>query len=103
MYQVKDLPLTKDAGATQDHLNNLAAPISSAMQRLDYKTKVSLDHMHRYSSAHTLGCLAEDMAWSVCAYALQCQAYGALLGYYNGALKRVRWDKAQLVVKMNEW
>ena len=31
------------------------------------------------------------------------QAYRAWLGYYNGALKKLRWDKKQLVQQANMW
>ena len=31
------------------------------------------------------------------------QAYRAWLGYYNGHLKKVRWDKKQLVAQANAW
>jgi len=31
------------------------------------------------------------------------QAYRAWLGYYNGHLKKVKWDKQQLVVQANMW
>lgn len=31
------------------------------------------------------------------------QAYRAWLGYYNGHLKKVRWDKRQLVEQANAW
>ena len=31
------------------------------------------------------------------------QAYRAWLGYYNGHLKKVRWDKKTLVRQANEW
>lgn len=31
------------------------------------------------------------------------QAYRAWLGYYNGQLKKVRWDKKQLVQQANAW
>ena len=30
------------------------------------------------------------------------QAYGATLGFYNGALRRLGWDKPQLVARVNE-
>jgi ATP-dependent RNA helicase MSS116 len=31
------------------------------------------------------------------------QAYRAWLGYYNGHLKKIRWDKKQLVTQANCW
>ena len=31
------------------------------------------------------------------------QAYRAWLGYYNSHLKKVRWDKKQLVIQANAW
>jgi ATP-dependent RNA helicase MSS116 len=31
------------------------------------------------------------------------QAYRAWLGYYNGQLKKVRWDKKKLVEQANLW
>lgn len=31
------------------------------------------------------------------------QAYRAWLGYYNGHLKKVQWDKKQLVIQANMW